>query len=146
MDKALLTAHFEFPMHLAESHSVQGTLESLRAEDLNLILEPVGMVRAKSGTLHSLQFLMDLGAENATGWVQLVYSDLKIEVLNEDHVNDGGRLRFKTFLANALKVKNDNIKEPFRRGEVSKERVHTKSIFSYWWKSLSTGLKDNIGM
>jgi hypothetical protein len=52
----------------------------------------------------------------------------------------------KTFLANILKIKRNNNKEPFRRGEVSLERDDQKSIFSYWWKSLSTGLKDNVGI
>ena len=146
MGEALLTAQFEFPMHLDESHWVRGNLESMQAENLNPILEPVGMVRARSGTIHSLDFLMDLGADKATGWVQLQYSDLRIEVLNSNNVDDGGRNRLKTFLANILKIKRNNNEEPFRRGEVLLERDEHKSIFSYWWKSLSTGLKDNVGI
>lgn len=146
MGDATLDAHFEFPMHLNGSHMARGTLQSMQAEKLNPILEPVGLVRASRGTLHSLQFLMDLDDDKATGWVQLVYSDLRIQVLNSDNVNDGGRNRLKTFLANMLKIKRNNNKEPFRRGEVNFERDEQKSIFSYWWKSLSTGLKDSVGI
>lgn len=146
MAAAELDAHFEFPLNKNGGHSVRATLASMQAEQLNPILEPVGLVRAEDGTLHSLQFYMDLGADSATGWVQLVYSDLKIAVLNSDHVDSGGRQWLKTFLANVLKIKKNNNEAPLRRGEVSKERIHTKSIFSYWWKSLSTGLKDNVGM
>lgn len=146
MGEAMLTAHFEFPMHLDESHMVRGNLESMMAENLNPILEPVGMVRAQRGTIHSMDFLMDLGADKATGWVQLLYSNLRIEVLNSNNVDDGGRNRLKTFLANILKIKKNNHEEPFRRGEVSFERDEHKSIFSYWWKSLSSGLKDNVGI
>lgn len=146
MGVAELDAHFEFPMHLDGSHMARGTLQSIQAENLNPILEPVGLVRASRGTLHSLQFLMDLDDDRATGWVQLVYSNLRIQVLNSDNVGDGGRNRLKTFLANILKIKSNNNKEPFRRGDVNFERDKQKSIFSYWWKSLSTGLKDNVGI
>lgn len=146
MGAAELDAHFEFPMNTNGGHSVRATLESMQAEQLNPILEPVGLVRAERGTLHSLQFFMDLGDDSATGWVQLVYSNLRIAVLDSENVDGGGRQWLKTFLANVLKIKRNNNKAPFRRGEVSMERVYSKSIFSYWWKSLSTGLKDNIGM
>lgn len=146
MGEALLDAHFEFPMHLDGSHLARGTLESMQAEKLNPVLEPVGLIRAKSGTIHSLQFLMDLKDDQSTGWVQLVYSDLKIEVLDSENVDDGGRKRLKTFLANILKIKNNNVEEPLRRGDISLERDDTNSIFNYWWKSLSAGLKNNIGM
>lgn len=146
MGAAELDAHFEFPLNTNGGHRVRATLASMQATRLNPILEPVGLVRAEDGNLHSLQFHMDLGADSASGWVQLVYSDLRIAVLDSDNVEGGGRQWLKTFLANVLKIKENNNEEPFRRGEVSKERVHTKSIFSYWWKSLSTGLKDNVGM
>lgn len=146
MGEATLDAYFEFPMHLDGSHMARGTLQSIQAEKLNPVLEPVGLVRAERGTIHSLQFLMVLGDDSSSGWVQLVYSDLRIEVLNSRNVDDGGRNRLKTFLANILKIKRNNNKEPFRRGEVSLERDDQKSIFSYWWKSLSTGLKDNVGI
>lgn len=146
MNAAELDAHFEFPLHTNGGHSVRATLASMQAEQLNPILEPVGLVRADEGNLHSLQFYMDLGANTATGWTQLVYSDLKIAVLDGDNVDGGGRQWLKTFLANVLKIKKNNNTTPYRKGNVSKERVPTKSIFSYWWKALSTGLKDNVGM
>ncbi|MDZ7719853.1 MAG: hypothetical protein U5K72_13635 [Balneolaceae bacterium] len=146
MGSAELDAHFVFPMDENGDHTVRGTLAGMQAAQLNPILEPVGLVRAERGTIHSLQFLMNLGADSASGWTQLVYSDLKIAVLNTENVNDGGSRWFKTMLANLIKIKEDNDQDPFRRGEVSKERKRTKSIFSYWWKSLSTGLKDNVGL
>ncbi|NBC65747.1 MAG: hypothetical protein GVY07_08865 [Bacteroidetes bacterium] len=146
MGVAKLDAHFVLPMNEDGGHTARGTLASMQATELNPILEPVGLIRTERGTIHSLQFLMDLKANSASGWTQLVYSDLKIAVLDSDHVNDGGRKWLKSVLANLLKVKENNNKEPFRRGEISKEREETKSMFSYWWKSLSTGLKDNIGL
>lgn len=146
MNAALLEAHFEFPMHKNGSHTASGRLASLATEQLNPILEPVGLIRAESGTIHSLEFEMDLGPKTSSGWVQLVYSDLKIDVLDKDNVEGGGRQFFKSILANLLKVKDNNDEEPFRRGEVSFERIEYKAIFNYWWKSLASGLKDNIGI
>lgn len=146
MNEARLSAHFVFPMHKNGSHTVKGSLGSLDVEKLNPILEPVAKIRAASGQIHSLEFDMDLGPQTSDGWVQLVYSDLRIEVLDAENVEEGGSQFFKTLLANLLKVKDSNNEDPLRKGEVSFERIEYKAIFNYWWKSLSSGLKDNIGM
>ena len=146
MNEAELRAHFVFPMDKNGSHTAQGSLGSMDVEKLNPILEPVAKIRAASGLIHSLEFEMDLGPQTSDGWVQLAYSDLRIEVLDAENVEEGGSQFFKTFLANIWKVKNHNNEEPLRRGDVSFERVEYKAIFNYWWKSLSSGLKKNIGM
>lgn len=146
MNAALLEAHFEFPMHKNGSHTASGHLGRLDTEQLNPILVPVGLIRAESGIIHSLDFEMNLGPQTSSGWVQLVYSDLKIDVLDAENVEVGGRQFFKSILANLLKVKDNNDEEPLRKGEVSFERVEYKAIFNYWWKSLASGLKDNIGI
>jgi hypothetical protein len=146
MNEATLEAHFEFPMHLNGRHRASGSLGTLKTEKLNPILEPVGLIRAESGTIHSLYFDMNLGPEESNGVVELKYSDLKIDVLDADNVDGEGRQFFKSILANLLKVKDDNNNEPLRKGEVSFERVQYKAIFNYWWKSLSSGLKDSIGI
>lgn len=146
MNEARLEAHFVFPMHKNGAHTARGTLGSMDTDQLNPILVPVGKIRAESGTIHSLAFDMNLGPEKSDGWVQLEYSDLKIEVLDAENVEEGGDQFFKTLLANLLKVKDSNNEEPLRRGEVSFERIEYKAIFNYWWKSLSSGLKDNIGI
>lgn len=145
MGAAQLDAHFSIPMNENGDHSVQGSLTSMRAEQFNPILEPAGFVRAERGTIHSLQFMMDLGADSASGWTQLVYSDLKIAILDSENVNSGGRQWFQTLMANTFRIKENNNKEPYRRGEISMERLSTESIFTYWWESLSSGLKDNVG-
>lgn len=146
MNESTLEAHFEFPMQKNGRHMASGSLGTLEAEKLNPILEPVGLIRAESGTIHSLYFDMNLGPVESTGVVELRYSDLEIEVLDAENVEGGGRQFFKTLLANLLKIKEDNNEEPLRSGEVSFERVQYKAIFNYWWKSLSSGLKDNIGL
>lgn len=147
MGAAKLDVNFVLPMNQDGGHTARGTLASMQATQLNAILEPVGLVRAERGNIHSLQFLMDLGAGSATGWTQLVYSDLKIAMLDSEDVNSGdGTKWFKSLLANLLKIEEDNEEQPFRRGKIAKEREPTKSIFNYWWKSLSTGLKDNVGL
>lgn len=146
MNEARLEAHFVFPMHRNGSHTAEGSLGSMDVEQLNPILVPVGKIRAETGMIHSLEFEMDLGPQTSGGWVELEYSDLKIEVLDAENVEEGGDQFFKTLLANLLKVKDSNNEEPLRRGEVSFERIEYKAIFNYWWKSLSSGLKENIGM
>lgn len=146
MKEARLDAHFEFPMQKDGSHTASGSLGSMEVGELNQILVPVAMVRAESGTIHSLKFDMKLGANKSSGWVELEYSGLKIGVLDAENVEEGGDQFFKSLLANFLKVKNRNTEEPLRRGKVSFERVPYKSIFNYWWKSLSSGLKGSIGI
>jgi len=146
MGSAKLNARFTFPVKPDGNHTVEGKLSTMRAADLNPILEPVGLIRAENGELHSLEFMMDLQPDSSSGWVELIYSDLNIAVLDSKDIDDGGKKWLKSVLANSLKIKSNNNKKPYRRGRIDMKRVHTKSIFSYWWKSLSTGLKDNIGL
>lgn len=146
MGSTLLSATFDFPLHSDGQHTARGRLERMEVNDLNPILEPVGLVRAERGLIHSMEFEMDLRPERSTGWVELVYSDLRIDLLRPENVDDGRYRRIISWAANHLKIKDNNDEIPYRRGEISYQRIERKSIFNYWWKSLSSGLKENVGI
>lgn len=146
MGSSLLSATFEFPLNSNGRHSARGRLERMEVSELNPILEPVGLVRAERGLIHSMEFEMDLRQERSTGWVELVYSDLRIDLLRPENVDDGRYRRIISWAANHLKIKDDNDEIPYRRGEISFQRIERKSIFNYWWKSLSSGLKESVGI
>ena len=146
MGASELAARFEFPLNLDGRHTVQGTLGPMAVPELNPVLEPVGLVRAERGQIHSMDFQMDLHPDFSTGWVELVYSDLRIDLLRPENVDDGRYRRLVSWMANRLKIKDNNNSAPYRRGEVSFRRIERKSLFNYWWKSLSSGLKESVGI
>lgn len=146
MGAAPLNVEVSLPMQSDGAHRVQGKLDSMQIDKLNPVLEPLGLVRADKGTIHSLVFDMNLGSAKSTGWVRMEYSNLKISVLDKENIREGGSQQLKSFLINTLKINSKNNEAPLRKGEVSFERIPKKSIFNYWWKSLSSGIKDNIGL
>jgi hypothetical protein len=145
MGEGRLEATFEFPVSGADSHNVAGNVESISLQTLNPALKYLGRVEATSGQIHSIDFKMNLGAKQATGNVYLHYTDLKIKMIDFDDKGNEDSDNLKSFLANTFVLKEKN-EPPLREGEVSHERLSSKSIFNYWWKSLLSGLKSSIGL
>ncbi|GEM_PF-5514996 len=145
MQSARLKLNAWFPMNQDGRHRLRGSVDSLQMSKLNPILEPLLLVRVKSGVINSLNFDMELGPQQSAGKVKMDYSGLNIEILNKGDIGDTGHQIIASFLANALKVKSEN-QEPLRVGEISVRRNRKRSMFNYWWKSLAAGLKHSIGL
>lgn len=145
MDEALLNARFTFPL-LEQHHLITGTVEEMDAAHLNRVLEPLAFIRVADGRILSLEFTMNLGEQEATGEVELIYEDLKLTLLNKGSGSEDLLTQAGTLLANTFVIKSDNHPEAPRTGEVSFERSRDKSVFNYWWKSLQSGLESSVGL
>ena len=145
MGKGKLKASYEFPVSGADTHTVAGRIDSMSVLTLNQPLKNLGKVEATSGQIHSIDFQMNLGQKQATGNVNMHYTDLKIEMIDFDDSGDQSSDKLKSMLANTFVIKENN-KPPLREGKISHERMIDKSIFNYWWKSLLSGLKSSVGL
>ncbi|MEX0905878.1 MAG: hypothetical protein WD604_06105 [Balneolaceae bacterium] len=146
MDQAELNAKFVFPL-MEHRHFIEGTVESMDATHFNRALEPLAFQRIESGRVLSIQFLMELGEEEASGDVEFLYEDLNITLLSEGSNDENLITKAGTFLANTFAIEsNNNDPEDPRIGEVSFERDKEKFVFNYWWKSLQSGLESSIGL
>lgn len=146
MGSGLLNVHFSFPKNdTSGRHSIYGSLGSMSMKELNPILENVGLVHIDDGLINSMKFSMELDKRNAKGSLTLNYQDLNIKILEADEQKEGDTKKLTSFIANTFVIKKSNNEEPLRKGDIEFERIVEKSVFNYWWKSLLSGLKDNIG-
>lgn len=146
MGKGLLNTLFTFYPNDPEGiHLIEGNLGKMRFSDFNPALENLAFARME-GTIHSMNFNMKLNKEKAQGSVVLRYEDLNVELLRNAEPEQGVGKRIKSFITNTFFIKKSNKKPPLREGEIKFERDDQKSVFNYWWKALSTGLKDSIGL
>lgn len=125
-----------------------GTLGGSDARTFNELLEPLALARVESGKIQKLNFSIKANRFGSTGEVQMLYSDLKVNLLKKD----GGVLKkkgFLSFLANSFIVKNSNPRkegEAPLKADVKYEHSQDRSFFNLMWKSIFTGIKDNLGI
>ncbi|MEK6476880.1 DUF748 domain-containing protein [Catalinimonas sp. 4WD22] len=151
MGKSTMDIHFNFPLNSPNyQHYIQAEMYELPLESMNVMLEKTAFARVESGYAYAVKFNISANDKVSKGDMHFAYKDLKIELINKDDPNDP-RLKevVGSILANAFVVKTDNPSsnsQPLRIGEISFERNPNKSVFSYWWKSLLSGMKGSMGL
>jgi hypothetical protein len=108
---------------------------------LNPILKRNAGVAIEEGTLKKLSFNFQYDEETSNGELIFEYDGLKVSLIDRA---DQSKKGFQTFLTNTFILHKKNIKgsNSFRKGDISFERNKKRSLFNYWWKSLSSGLKS----
>ncbi len=75
----------------------------------------------------------------------VIYEDLDIKKLDSETLEETTRSRIVSFVANLAVVRSSNPEDDPRVGEIDFERETDRSTFSYWWKTLRSGLKSSAG-
>lgn len=124
---------------------VSGKLGSLKAPELNVLLEPLGGVRIEKGRINELSF--DFKADNygMKGPVKFSYNDLKVSVLKKDKESkELSKRKLLSVGANML-IYDDNPSrnKTLRIGEADFTRDTTRSMFHMCWKTLEDGIKSS---
>ncbi len=104
---------------------------------LSPLLMPLFNLHIKQGKTDSVWIRVKGNDYFAVGHMELDYSKLKIELLNEQ----GRKKKLTSFMANLL-IRNRNGK----KGMVYQERIRNKSTFNYWGKISLSGLMTNLGI
>jgi hypothetical protein len=128
-------------------HWIKGTLGKLDLTSINKVFEPLTAVSIRSGLLDQLNFNMRLNNDVSDGEVTFLYSNLKIDKLNEKHLRDHNLDNaFKSLLANTFIIKKSNPsgdRDP-RIGTIHYKRAKDKAIFDFWLKSVLDGMKSTV--
>jgi len=143
-DKAKLSVQFKFNLTDGNySHTAKGFLEPMQLDVLNHIIKKSEPISIEAGRLNRIEFNLSFNSRYAEGELFAGYNDLKIAVLDfsGDEVHKD---RFTSFLANTLKVNSQNPgADPV---SIKYERDEERSLISFWWKSLYSGIKSVIGI
>jgi hypothetical protein len=126
--------------------TIDGTIGAFDGPLVNKVTEPMGPARVESGNIQKVKFDFVGTDYNMDGNLFLLYDNLKVSLLEEkdDKFKKKG---LQSTLANMF-IKNAN---PMKGKEVRITPVHyerdkTRSVFSMIWKSIFTGVKNNIGL
>ena len=136
-------------MDPACAFSYSGSLAPMKATVLNKATRYLGLLKIRSGNIHSLRFNFSANTTQSTGSVRLLYDELSISLLSVDEMS--GRLKQKalaSLMANLLVLRNNNITDTpsVQRASVTYPYDPEKSIFNYMWKSIFEGVKIVVGM
>ncbi len=143
-DQARLWVQFTFNLTDADYlHTARGYLEPIQLDVLNHILRKSEPIAIEGGKLNRLEFDLSFNSRYSEGELFAGYNDLKIAVF-EYSGEEVQKDRFTSFLANTLKVNSHNSgTDPVK---IRHDRDEERSIISFWWKSLYSGIKSVIGI
>lgn len=148
MGKGKLDADFTFNLKSNNGdHWISGSISKFDLTELNTAFVPLKAFSVRSGYADEMQFDIRLNNYVADGKITFLYSDLKVDKLNEkDLKNRQLDNIFKSFLANTFLVKTSNPsgKNAPRIGVVHHRREQNKSIFNFWLKAILDGVKPTI--
>lgn len=143
MGKSQLNLDVNFPLlEQGKSFKLNAHLNQIEIEDLEPILRPLALIQAQSGTIKSVDIAVEANDDYAFGNMNMLYSNLKVEVLRKS-MKKGF---FSTLFANALiKTENPSYLIP-RKGPIYFERRKDRSLFNYWAEISILGMKTSMGL
>lgn len=124
----------------------KGSLGGTNGVNYNQILIPLAMVKVGEGYISKVAFDIKANQHGSRGTVQMLYNDLKVEVLVKE---DGGKLGkdgLMSFLANKLLITPSNPLPdlPARSSDFTYPHSPKKSFFNLMWKSIFEGIKGIV--
>ncbi len=136
-DQAILTAQLQFASNkFPKANHATGHLERIPFKAFNVMFKPVFSAKFDEGTIHQINF--DFGYNNniSDGTLIMYYDNLKVNILDRE---DQDSKKLKSIVVNTFVVREDNYPgdRRYREGTISFERDKKRSIFHYWWKSIS---------
>lgn len=148
MNAGKMTATFSFDLSRAKTgnFSVEGSVGPMDGTTLNPITKPMAMFEVESLKINTIKFNINGTNLHGNGRVLFTYNDLKITALKENESDKLQKKGFLTFLANTFLIQTNNPpkngKATYKNG--SAERDIHRSFFNLIWKTLFSGLKENV--
>lgn len=149
LNKAPLTANISFyPLDKLGKFTISGTMGGMPATTLNQLTVPMGLAKIEKGTIRKMTFNFASNIHGANGPLTLLYDDIGVTLLKKDEeTNTLDKKKLASLMARiVLKKANPGKGGEVRTAQVHFERDTKKSFFNLLWKSVFTGVKENVGM
>ena len=148
MGRADLEARMEVPIVPKQfTMKVEGKATELPAEVLNRFLLTAEGIRITSGRFHRADFGFQVKNGKATGGITLVYDSLFVEMVDKETRKKGLDEKLKTFFANTMVIRGDNMPDDKGRLDAQPIEYRYKRGETFWggiWRSLRSGLTRTI--
>lgn len=137
-----------YPGNQQGKFTIDGEMGAMNAKNINVLTEPMGLAQIDKGNIRRLNFSFTGTDYRADGPVTLLYDDLKITLLKKDTADNSlNKKKLASFVANiAAKNANPGKDGSVRTANVHYERDTNRSFFNLVWKSIFTGVKQNVGI
>lgn len=124
----------------------EATLAELDLKTFNSFLPVAENIRVKSGWVKKSSVRLKVRGRQATGVVSPQYIDFELEVLNKSSKKVGFWEGIASFLANWLKIKNNNVPgKDMEHGTIAYTIPADASVFQALWFPIRSGLGQVIG-
>jgi hypothetical protein len=146
----LLQTRIDYQL-LAPELTIQyrGEVGDMPATAFNEIFVDLSGVEIKSGQIDSIWFSIQVQRDEARGLLQVLYRDLKIELLDKATGERSLRNRIATFIANNMILNEENqptVDTPAKVIVIRQQRPPEKRLFKFMWHTLREGLFTTIDM
>jgi hypothetical protein len=106
------------------------------------MLEPSINIKFNGGKVNRMTFSFDANDNVSKGWMEFLYQDLDVELLQKESGNAKG---FLSSLANWVAVSNNpSPGKKLKIVEIGYERDKNKGIINYVWKTIQSGMVRTI--
>jgi hypothetical protein len=129
--------------------SYRGSISPMSATLFNEVLENLSGVQIRRGMIDTAWFSIGVSSDSASGQLQLNYHDLSIAFQNKDTGRRSLFDKLKSFVANAVRVRDSNPASDARAATVATialRRPPDMPFFGFIWVSLRQGLMETLGM
>jgi len=119
-----------------------GSVGAMQLKPLNDMLEPSINIKFNGGKVNRMTFSFDANDNVSKGWMEFLYQDLDVELLQKESGNAKG---FLSSLANWVAVSNNpSPGKKLKIVEIGYERDKNKGIINYVWKTIQSGMVRTI--
>ncbi len=124
----------------------EASLAEMELATFNTFLPIAENIKVKSGWVKKASFKLKVRGRQATGVVTPQYIDFELEVLNKSSKKAGFWEGIASFLANWLKIKNENVPgKDMKVGTIAYTIPADASVFQALWFPVRDGLGKVIG-
>ncbi|HEY7028290.1 MAG TPA: hypothetical protein VH438_11815 [Gemmatimonadales bacterium] len=148
MGHSLLETRMEVPIVPERfAMKVEGKATELPAVALNRFLLTAEGVEVTGGRFHRAEFGFHVANGRAKGNITLVYDSLSVEMVDKATRKKGLSQQLKTFIANALVIRGDNM--PDDKGRLDPQPIDYRYRLgeTFWggiWRALRSGLVKTV--
>jgi len=130
------------------SMKYSGEFGRMELSSLNHYLNIAEEMKVKSGVLASASFAADITSGYASGNVNAIYTDFKLEPSDLKTSQSKMGRDMKAFLANTFVLHKNNLQDKkgnLKQGMIKYMRKHDTAFIEMIWLSLRTGIEDIAG-
>lgn len=129
-------------------HTLTGDFGPTPLSILNPMIVPTRGIALRSGTVQRIRFQMKLDRTAARGTLWGQYSDLKLQLLNQQE-KPGLLHRLETSVVNGVFIRDNNPRkpgQPVQPGKINSARERRFSVFSLWRQGMVSGMLNGAGV